>query len=529
MSHTRLQTALRRYPQMPALLLGGSFLIVQLGQLALLIFSEKVEYDTFTFYFSKVELMRWWTPERHPVMTFVQEFLPIGFTKLQMLFAAGNYARNAMNFLVAIGGAVYLGRQVPRLFFPFVFLVLANTAFFMQYTGYKSDAPFAVLSIVLIHIVSRCYFPCQLSVIAALSLLILSIKWSGGIVLLVAAGLYLPTFGRAVWERPRAVAIDLLVALAVSAMLFNFLELGIYLEAYQKTGSFTPTQTLGVAPLSFGLKNLAVGLAQYLLVSVVETFEPLWRWLSNVDGIQRFLELATLGTKNYIIHSPGQMRQSINGFDALGLAASVGVLVRWYRERRIDVFVRNCAIAALFVTGVMLAAYPYQPYWANRFFLPAQVLSYIPLAYVAMSLWRRMLRARHRAERGSIVLMSAALLAASHITLSASMVIRDPERTFRGWQSFQPVYLAMQNTMTRADPLDIVFDTRAADVDYTYPYLRQRDPSNTTLSDIQGGGFSPRSTNVLCFSATTCAAVASSGAYAQIADGGPTISLWCKH
>ena len=109
------------------------------------------------------------------------------------------------------------------------------------------------------------------------------------------------------------------------------------------------------------------------------------------------------------------------------------------------------------------------------------------------------------------------------------MVIRDPERTFRGWQSFQPVYLAMQNTMTQADPLDIVFDTRAADVDYAYPYLRQRDPSNTTLSDIQGGGFSPRSTNVLCFSATACAAVASSGAYAQIADGGPTISLWRKH
>jgi hypothetical protein len=548
---------------LPVLILAGSFLTLQIVQLVLLTLYEKVEYDTFTFYFSKVELLRWQTLTGYPNLSSVQEFLPIGYSKLQALFANGGYAKNGLNFIVAMGVGAYLSQYIPRLFIPFAFLTLANTAFFMQYTGYKTDAPLAALSIALIHVIGRPYFRFQLSVICILSLVILSIKWSGGLVVLTAGFLYISNFSRELRAPSAALALDLLAAVVVFAILFSLLDLGIYVETYKKTGSFTPTEAFGVAPLSFDLKNLAIGMPQYLLVSIVETFEPLWRRLLQLPWLGNFLQIVTLGAKDHVVISPGQIRQSINVFDGCGIVASVLVLVRWYRTGRMDVFVRNCAIAALVVTAVTLLAYPYQPFWANRYFLPAQVLSYVPLAYLAMMGWYALLKHRAADARRTVVMTSAVVFAGAHLAISGYMLVRDHERNlivindtsgittkqieeghtpppawrkpiyrdtaveqaFRGWQGFQTVYMAMLTTVTSADRLEIVTDTRAADVDYTYPFLRVRYPSNTTFSNLSSG-FRPRSPNVLCFSTTACREVAVSGAYTKVADQGPTIALW---
>jgi len=531
--------------------LGTSFVLVQLAQVVLVILYEKVEYDTFSFYFSKVELMRWWTSAVHPVMSSVQEFLPIGYSRLQMLFAGGSdFARNQLNFLVVLGVGLYLARYMRAHFFAFAFLALANATLFMQYTGYKTDAPLAALSLLLIHVVSQPYFRLQITVITGLCLVLLSIKWSGGIILAVAGLLYIPTLWRIARERTPVTA-DFLFAGGATVLLFNALDLSTYIDAFQKTGSFTPTQSFGVAPLSFGWKNLLVGLPQYLSVCVVETFEPLWRRLRDIQQLGPFLEAVTFGAKDYVILSSGEMRQSLTAFDALAFFASAFTLV----ARRDDAFVRNCAIASLVFTAVVLMAYPYQPFWNNRYFLPAQLLGYVPLAWLTMEWCGR------RFAGTSVV-----LIATGHLIISAYYIVRDhernlvtindisvittkqiaagdlpapvwfppiyrqtlTERVFHGWLGFKVVYDSMHKTMTAADPLQIVTDSRASNADYSYPFLRERQVANTTLIDVARTSLSLDKPFVICFSASACRLVAQSSGYAKIADQGPTIALWQK-
>jgi hypothetical protein len=74
----------------------------------------------------------------------------------------------------------------------------------------------------------------------------------------------------------------------------------------------------------------------------------------------------------------------------------------------------------------------------------------------------------------------------------------------------------------------LVFHSRGDDAHYSYPFLRERHPANTELLDIFKTPFAPGASNVLCFSTLACAAVEKSGAYAKIADQGPTIGLWRK-
>lgn len=532
-----------------------SFAAIQLTQLVLLCLFEKVEYDTFTFYFSKVELMRWATADRIPLTTTEQEFLPIGFTKLQMLFTGSRlWPSNSLNFIVALLGGLILARFIPRLFVVFAALTLASNAFFMQYTSYKTDAPLAVLAALLILAASVPPFRFQLTALCALSLLMMSIKWLAAPIVGIAGVLYLSTFVRRAANDVRDLAEDGAVALAISALLFGYLELGVYANTFRETGKLFPTQSFGVGAVGFSGSHVLLGIPQYLLTSFVETFEPIWRRTMHYPALGSFLETVTLGAKQHVITSVGAIGNNLNLFVGAGLIASAWVLVR--HSRNVEPFVRNCAIAALFITVLFLALYPYQPLYANRYFLPAQVLSYVPLAYVIM----RVL------ERRNLVAPALVAIAVAHIFDGAFMLIRDHNRnlitindisavttrqikegavpapvwippiytlskvaqTFRGWSGFQKVYDSLNSTIRPWDPLTIFLNSKPPQrgADYTYPFLRDRHPANTAIVDLEKGTDALSAPHVLCFTISACAAVEASGKYVKIADQGPTISFW---
>src|SRR4051812_6312895 len=119
-----MKIAVGRPVSAPAVILGGTFLVVQAVQLVLIVLFEKVEYDTFTFYFSKVELMRWWTFDHHPVMSFVQEFLPIGYSKFQMLFPG-----NIGNYIVVLSALAYFTVYERQIVAPLAVMIFANNVF----------------------------------------------------------------------------------------------------------------------------------------------------------------------------------------------------------------------------------------------------------------------------------------------------------------------------------------------------------------------------------------------------------------
>ena len=535
-------------------------------QLVLLILYEKVEYDTFTFYFSKVELMRWWTVDDHPVMTFVQEFLPIGYAKFQKLFAEHGYAANAGNFIVVLGVLGYFLAYERKIVVPLALFVFANNVFFIQYTGYKTDAPLAMLALLLLHLVSRPYFRFQFTTLAALTCFMLSIKWTAGLAIVPAALIYIWRLARGTVVPDRRFPLDLILCLIVTAGLFGWLELGVYFETLRKTGSFVPVESYGLQKTVFPNPILLlINLVKYAAVCIVETFEPVWRFfwrgLYGSRTLAQFLYEGTLHAKLAYILNPGAMYQTLSVVELAGLIAAGFIAYRCH-----NTFVRCCAVTALAYYAISMSVFSYDNF-VTRYWLPAQVLSYVPLAYLAMARWDRFLASKPPESQHRIMFAGAVAVASLHLVLSTALTVTDHhrplvtgdvmpfstippiiegkaqppmaraaiyidtpvERTFRGWQGFQDVYRAMHKSMTLADPLDIVFDTRASDVDYPYPFLRERHASNTTLTDIQRGGFNPRSPNVLCFSKTACAAVASSGGYTKIADQGPTIALWRRN
>lgn len=541
-------------PRIATRVLVGSFLAVQAAQLILLLLFEKSDYDTFTFYFPKVELMRWWTVADQPLTSYIQEFLPIGYTNLQMKFG-GSASRNFMNYAVVVTCAFILIRARPRLFVPFAFFALANTGFFMQASGYKNDGPLAALSVILLLAVSYDYFRFQITALAALVALMLSVKWSSLPVIGTAGLLYLPVFVRSIREQRKGLGLDLVAAVLVAAALYHILYLDDYRRAYIATGSFSPTQTFGIGALAFNPSYLLVGLPQYMLVSAVETFEPLWASLTAYPSLGPFLRTATLGAKDHVLIVIGQHFHALNIFDGAGLGASVFVLTRF---RATEPFVRNCAIAALASTVVILAFYPYQPYHANRYFMSGQLLSYVPLAAIVLAAWER---SSPRRQAASLV-----ALAVAHLIICGRMLVIDQsrnlipvsgsaavsvadieagtipqtfvlppiynlsetQRTFRSWLGFASIYEVMGRTLTVATPLQIVFHSREHHSDYTYPFLRERHPANTYLSDIAQKPFAGTAPYVLCFSPLGCRAVAESGGYDKLSDQGPTIALWRK-
>src|SRR5205807_6550672 len=139
------------------------------------------------------------------------------------------------------------------------------------------------------------------------------------------------------------------------------------------------------------------------------------------------------------------------------------------------------------------------------------------------TLWDRALTGWPRRRLKQAVSMAALGLAAAHILISAYMLAVDhhrnlitindvsgvetrwisqgkipppvwlppiyrqtlTERTFRGWSGYQIVYDAMHRTMAAADELQIVTDTRAADADYSFPFLRERFVANTVITDVR--------------------------------------------
>jgi hypothetical protein len=554
---------LNLYRPTPALILGGSFLTIQIVQLVLLVLYEKVEYDTFTFYFSKVELMRWWTVDHHPVMTFVQEFLPIGYAKFQKLFAEHGYAANAGNFIVVLGVFGYFLAYERKIVVPLALFVFANNVFFIQYTGYKTDAPLAMLALLLLHLVSRPYFPFQFTALAAVACFMLSIKWTAGLAIVPAALIYIWRLTRGTIVPDRRFLLDLTLCLIVTAGLFGWLELGVYFETLRKTGSFVPVESYGLQKTVFpNPVLLLLNLVKYAAVCIVETFEPVWRlfWgdLYSSQTLAQLLYDGTLHAKLAYILNPGEMYQTLSVIELAGLI-SAGFIA--YRCQ--DTFVRCCAVTALAYYAISMSVFTYDNF-VTRYWLPAQVLSYVPLAYLAMARWDRFLASKAPENHHHIMFAGAVAVASFHLVLSTALTVTDHhrplvtgdvmpfstippiiegkaqppmaraaiyidtpiERTFRGWQGFQDVYLAMRKNMTLADSLEIVFDTRAPDVDYSYPFLRDRHPSNTILNDNRDGIFKSQSTNVLCFSRTACEAVQASGSYSKVAEQGPPIALW---
>jgi hypothetical protein len=517
-------------------MLAASLLVVQFVQLFLLILFEKVEYDTFTYYFSKVELMRFWTVGHAPVISYVQDFMPVGFSKFQLLFASGSYARNAGNYIVVLAVAAYILAFTKRLFLPLLFLALTNVAFFMQYTGYKADAPLAGLSLVLLHIASRPHFPLQFTAAVAIACVAASIKWTSGLVIIPALLIYLWHLFRG---RTRISPHDIIVAFGVIAVFSAWLDLGLYFDTYRATGSFIPTETYGVSGLRLPDPILmAVNFVKYASVCIIETFEALWRNLIYHPPIGRLIETLTLGTKTSVVMNANQVYATLNVFDLFGIVACILVL------RCKNAFVWSCGVAALFYYSVSFSVYPYQTI-ANRYLLPAQIISYVPLIYlgwmIALS-WSRRLPEATRARLG---LATAAAVAVIHLANSSYLIVVDKERNlvpiidtmfvstksiqeravpkldvrypvykddtvgqlFRGWQGYQSAYLALQQYASQSIELQIIFDSSANDVDYVYPFLKARQVANTNLTDIRNvpsAEIHPTSARILCFGRRAC-------------------------
>jgi hypothetical protein len=522
----------------PIGILACTMLTVQFVQLVLLILFEKVEFDTFTYYFSKVELMRFRDVDAGhiPVMSFVQEFMPVGYSKFQMLFCSGPYARNAGNFIIVVGIATYLLMFVRRLFLPLALLALTNVAFFTQYAGYKADAPLAALSVLLLHLITRSRFPLQVTASTIVVCFMASIKWTGGLVVIPALGIYLWRLQRGL---TRISPLDLICAFATLAALIPWLDLGVYLDSYKSTGSFVPTETFGVAGLKVPNPLLLVNnVLSYFAVSFLETFEMIWRHQIHHPIVGRLIELFSLGGKTNVVMNSNQIMATLNIFDLMAVFASILTL------RCRDSFVKACAIVALFYYAISLSVYPYQAN-SNRYFLPAQILAYVPLAYVARINVLKWLRRRTGESRARLSIAGAVGVAAVHLIISFGMFAFEKERNllpvvetplvstkdiqnhtlpdlsllgpiysevpvtrlFRGWQGYQFAYLAMQRNVALSDDIQIIFDSSANDANYLYPFLQGRSVANTRLSDIKGLADSQvrlTSTRVLCFGKRAC-------------------------
>lgn len=538
-------------------ILTGSLLLVQVAQIFLLILFEKVDYDTFTYYFSKVELMRFWTPSNHPVMSFVQEYLPIGYSKFQKLFASGLYARNAGNYLIVAAVAAYLCIYVRRLWLPLAFLALTNVAFFTQYVGYKTDAPLAALSVLLLHLISRHPFPLQVTASVLIVGVILSIKWTGGLVILPALAIFL---WRVSMGRASISLFDAISACVTTVILANWLELGIYLDTFIATGSFVPTETFGVGTLKMPDPILLAGnLLKYITVAGVETFEPIWRRLLDYPAVGYLIENITLGAKTNVIMNTNEIYVPLNIFDALGMIACVLVL------RSNNAFVTSCAVTAIFYYVISLSVVYYLPA-GNRYYLPAQIISYVPLAYLGRIMYQRLSRRIDDPLRSRLALGVAAAVAIFHLCTTGGMILFDKERNllpnvdtplvstqsikertvaldvrnpiyredavaqlFRGWLDYQLVYRAMQQKMSSSDDLEVIFDSSANDTDYNYPFLRHREAANTKLTNIRGvpnADVRLASMRVLCFGKRACSLKPPD--YEEVRQVSALVAFWTK-
>lgn len=502
----------------------GTLLLVSL---ILVVVFQKVEYDTFTYYASKVELEK--AGFSNVFLNSVQEYLPIGWTKIQFLWAdLVTRGKNCVNFLTALILLVAIWNWEKNLRMFLILLVCSNEIFFVQSSGYKADSALASLAFLLIlvhhHLVQRRkYF-----LLVLISMLIMSIKWTG---LLIVGPFWILLIAEKLFRRVKfslkipfaslgeklKYFVKILGGILLLFIVFRFLNLSLYWKAFSETGTFTPLQSFetgtinhlqsfDVSKVNLSLENTFRGFPQYLMLNTVESFEPIWS-LAVAHGVNlNFLNHITFGAKTSVSLAADQTYGFGNMLTVFGFTVSLFYIFSNSSKAR---YFSTIAVAG---TLVSLSAYPTLP--ILRYFTPFVLLSYYPLAHWLANGFRRMFREHQYLRNISLSsLVAFGILSTSYYVTfdwhrnlvsivnfggpiaplsieglpksSMPSVLlplenRKSEQLFRGWSGYQTVYDFLKiSEFDRRAKVGIVFDSRFSNQNnYTYPFIHELNIRN---------------------------------------------------
>ncbi len=478
----------------------------------LVLIYEKVEYDTFTFYASKIELNK--AGYANSNLTFVQEYLPVGWTKIQFLWAdASPIAKNLVNYLVAVTLLAAIWRWESELRLYLIFLLCSNEIFFIQSSGYKADGTIGALGMLLLLVNKHLDKRGKYFLMMILSMFILSIKWTGLLLVvpfwtyLLVRNLFKLDFKIPANKGKLAQRINLKNSIYVLIVyfFFQFLELSLYWKSFKNTGSLTPTQTFGVDETKFSFFNFINQFPQYLNKQAIETFEPLSNFLLTHGMNLDFLNQLTYGSKTHISSGADQTFGFGNIYTVFALFISI--LYLFSRDHNIRLF------SIIAITGTCLSLAAYSDLTNFRYLTPFVMLSYYPLAH-----WLRngMQKCRTRnflaADNFAIALIIFGLFSTSYYTLfdwhrnlvsiptmgspisplsgyknvavlspiELQVNQRSSKVLFRGWSGYQLPFDYLESRGWGGDSqVLLIYDSQYFDqTNYSYPFLNALNQRN---------------------------------------------------
>jgi hypothetical protein len=456
------------------------------------------DYDSMTSYIARIKLEEF-GPLRETATLEIQYLFPKFFDYLHAPLLKWGYFTTLPSFLlfllVPCLGLLCLARFPQYLFLAFI---LTAQPILLAAASLKNDLAvgafaFAAWWWIATQRRSAAYLPVSLLLFCALA----GTKWQGAFAILPLSVFLLIRLCKT--HRPSMLSLLLCVLCLPVFYLVSSADVYLANILYSQTPTPTPAWLAGQ---THGLSELPVNLARFLVATVEDTFDlpfyfidinsgwHIWPWLTYLSFGGKFYDYTVLTNSQHM---------SIFGLPLIVvMACSIFILLQRHQPLSVYAAAGTCLVYTLLI--LIFVRYDT---WINRYFIPSFLLGLIPTCrLLGKSKWRvpilwilmifgliNSLQTLFLDEERLLVPFTQRF-ADGHFYENDPIYSRLLDRDnlyFEDWSGYWSIYQFFKSEVHVSDSLLFLNKATGGDVPFIYPFLRDREASNTRIINERYG------------------------------------------